>query len=363
MPIAETRPAPPRLLAQLSETPPAGRILVIRLGALGDVVRTRFAFAALRALYPESHIDWLVEDRAAAGLEAIRGLDGIVRVARNDLRIGHPLAFRRSALKLVEKLRGGAYDLAVDFHGILKSGLLARAAGIPMRVGYDRHFSRDGSQRFLTHRVSIACERLSRFERNDALVRFLGGEPVREAPPLELSPDPAPELADLPTGLAVLHPGTSPLTLYKRWDPARFARLALILREKAGLESLITWGPVEGECEAAQQVVARAQGAAHLAPATQSISHLLQLMRGARLFVGSDSGPMHLASLLGLPLVAVFGPTDPVENAPFSGSPHRIVREDVGCNPCRLGCPSRACMSRIGVQDVASAALELLAGV
>ncbi|MEE9280843.1 MAG: glycosyltransferase family 9 protein [Myxococcota bacterium] len=351
---------PARVLDSLAAPLHAQRILVIRLGALGDVVRTRFAFASLRRLYPRARIDWLVEDHAAAGLDGIADLDGIVRVPRRQLRAARPVAALHGLSDLVDSLRASRYDLAVDFHCILKSALLAWASRIPQRVGYAPPLAREGSSVLLTHRARITPEHVSRFERNAALVRFLGGEPASELPELQLPQASRAEVSRLAAELVVMHPGTSTTTLYKRWPPERYAAVARELRQRAGIDSLLTWGPVPGEREAAEAVVSAADGAAHLAPETGSIAELLLLMRGTRLFIGSDSGPMHLASLAGLPVVAVFGPTDPVENAPFAGLPQRVLRRDVGCNPCRDGCPAQTCMAAVGVADVVAAALELL---
>ncbi len=354
----------------LSTRPPAAnpapwadarRILVIRLGALGDVVRTRFAFPGLRARFPEARIDWLVEDRAAAGLCGITGLDEVVEVPRREVA-GGPRALLRGLRQVVGRLREQRYELAVDFHCILKSALLARAARIPLRVGYARPLAREGAARLLTHRLALEQTLVSRFERNAALVRFLGGEVPREVPPLLLPADAGAGLEDLPEPFVAVHPGTSPWTLYKRWEPDRFAAVAKALHASRGVTSVVTWGPVPGERECAEQVVALAGSGAVLAPRTRDIGAVLALLRRARLFIGSDSGPMHLAALAGRPLVVLYGPTDPVENAPFPGVPSRVLRHDVGCNPCREGCPARACMAALAPEEVAAAAAELLSG-
>jgi lipopolysaccharide heptosyltransferase I len=350
------------VLNPLAAPLPAERVLVIRLGSLGDVVRTRFALPGLRALYPRARIDWLVEDRCAAGLTGTADLDEIIAVPRRELRGLRPGALWRVAARTIAELRSRRYDLAVDFHGVLKSALLVRLAQIPQRIGYDRGFAREGSACLLTHRARVAPLHLPRFERNAALVRYLGGEVPERPPRLALDPALGRELTGLPERYAVLHPGTSPGTLYKRWSAAGYGAVARGLARELGLPSLVTWGPVPGEREAAAEVVAAAGGSAQLAPATASLGVLLALLQRAALFVGGDSGPVHLAALCGRPQVVLFGPTDPVENAPFPGVPHERVRVEVGCAPCREGCPARTCMAALEPGPVVAAACRLLAG-
>jgi lipopolysaccharide heptosyltransferase I len=341
----------------------ATRILVVRLGAVGDVVRTRVAFAGLRDLYPRATIEWLVEDRAVDALDGIIGLDAVLPVPRRRLS---PLRGARSLRllgDLVRDLRARRYDLAVDFHGILKSALLVRASGTPIRVGYDLGFAREGSHLFYNHRVRVRPAHLSRFERNAALVGYLGGDVPDRPPPLLLGREAERDLerASIPADPVVMHPGTSEATRYKRWLAQRFARVARRLQDEHGWPSVVTWGPVRGERECAEEIVSAANGAATLGPPTPSAAHLLALLARARLFIGCDSGPMHLAALARRPLVVLYGATDPVENAPFPGVPSRVVRHDVGCNPCREGCPVRVCMDAIGVEEVVVAAGEVVA--
>ncbi len=347
------------LRVRLPAKPRAERVLVVRLGALGDVVRTRFAFAGVRALYPSAKIDWLVEDRASAGLIGLVGLDESVIVPRRRLRIRHPRVALRTLRAFVRELRARAYALSIDFHGVFRGALLPWLAGVPVRVGYDRPFAREGSARLLTHRLRVGPVHFSRFERNAALVRFLGGEVPDQPAPLALD-DASRALPPLPQPFVLIHPGTSPKTSYKRWEAEHFAAVARRLHERTGLTSLVAFGPVPGEQAAAHAVVAASGGAASLAPPTASLSELLSLLRRAALFIGCDSGPMQLASLARTPVVAIFGPTDPIENEPFPGVPSRIVRSDVGCNPCREGCSARACMRAVEPEAVAAAALSLL---
>src|SRR5262245_112072 len=260
----------PRLVAP----PRAERVLVIRLGALGDVVRTRYAFAGVRALYPDAHIEWLVEDRAAAGLVGLPGLDGRVEVPRRKLRARHPRTALRTMRKFAAELRARRYDLSIDFHSVFRSGFLAWAAQIPVRVGYGPPLAKEGSHWFQTLRAPVRAAHVSRFERNAALVRFLGGEVPAHPPVLELdrAAAAAPALSALPDRFALIHPGTSPKTTYKRWEGSHFAAVARELHARTGVPSLVAFGPVAGEQEAARAVVDAAGGAAALAPATGSLA-------------------------------------------------------------------------------------------
>jgi ADP-heptose:LPS heptosyltransferase len=355
MSMKSDSPPPQKLLSPLAEPPPAERILVVRLGAVGDVVRTRVAFAGIRALYPTARIEWLVEDRARRGLDGIVGLDDVVTVPRSKLS---PVRAAPLLRQLVRELRSRRYDLAVDFHGILKSALLVRASGTSVRVGYGRGLAREWSHRFYTHRAVVEQTHLTRFARNDLLVRYLGGHTPESPPPLDLSAEVEREIdgAALPVSPVVIHPGTSEATLYKRWPADRYAAVARAIRETHAWPVVVTWGGVPGEREAAEAVVAAAEGAAVLAPPTPTVALLLALLRRARLFIGADSGPMHLAALAGRPLVVLYGPTDPLENAPFPGVPAQIVWHDVGCNPCREGCPARLCLDAIQVDEIVGAA-------
>jgi len=354
----------------LRAPPSAERILVIRLGALGDVLRTLPAVAALRSLHPEARLVWLVEPAAAGAVALSPAVDDVLVLPRPALEA----ALRRGRLDrlgrilgpFLRSLRAGRFDLVVDFHGLLKSGLLARASGAPVRVGYAPPFAREGSALFSTHRASLGAERRSRFERNAGLVTFLGGSVDEAARAFLDVPSAARDrmaraLEGGPAGV-VLHPGTSAGTPYKRWDPARFGRLAKQLAERAGSPCLVTAGSDAGEAALARTVVARSDGAARLAPPTTGIADLAALVASAPLFVGADSGPLHLAALVGTPVVQILGPTDPVENAPWPGTPHRVVRVPVPCSPCRRGCAAASCMAAVTVEQVAGAAHALLDG-
>ena len=348
------------------ESPDADRILVIRLGALGDVVRTIPAVASLRAHYPGALITWLVEPAAASALEGQAVVDEVMIFPRDRLQAHlarlRPVSLLRQTLRFARTLREGRFDLVVDFHGILKSGILARLSGAPLRVGYAPPVGREQSWRFANRRALLSAGKRSRFERNEGLVRFLAVAPAAVFQSrLRLEPEAARRAEQQrEQAVVVIHPGTSPATPYKRYTAEGYAEAARLLYERAGVRSLVSHGPAPGELEFAQRIVAASRGAAALAPDTPRFADLAELVAGARVFIGSDSGPLHVASLLGTPVVQLLGPTDPVENAPFAGTPSRSVRVPVACSPCRRGCAAATCMRVIPSEAVAAAALELL---
>ena len=337
---------------------------------MGDVVRTLPAASALRVAYPDAHLAWLVEPASASILTGQPWLDRVIVFPRDALR----LAFSRLRIsqglrelsRAVGEIRAGRFDLVVDFHSILKSGLLSRASGARLRAGYARPYGREAAWLFANRRARLTPARASRFERNSALTRFLGitAEPLPN--PLHLDAERLQRMGrSLPASQpapVVIHPGTSNATPHKRYAPAAYAAVARALARDPGVPSLVTRGPARDDRAEAEAVVAESGGAARLAPVTEGLLDLAALFARCRLYVGADTGPLHVASLVGTPVVQILGPTDPVENAPYPGTPSRTVRVPVGCSPCRRGCAAATCMRVVDPESVARAARELLAG-
>jgi ADP-heptose:LPS heptosyltransferase len=337
----------------------------VRLGALGDVVRTLPAASALRAAYPGAHVAWLVEPASRSAVEGQPWVDEVIVFPRADLvqalrslRLGRFLAALASCLRALRRRR---FDLVVDFHSIAKSALLARASGAPVRVGYEAPFAREGAAWLASARARLATRRISRFARNLALVEFLGVPANPRPAPLRVGGEARrrlSELAGVPAPV-VVHPGTSVSTPHKRWSVEGWAAVARGLAGD-GHVVLVSHGPAAEERGLAEAIVAASAGASRLAPPTAGLDELAALLERARLFLGSDSGPLHVASLVGTPVVQLLGPTDPVENAPHPDTPSRTVRVPVACSPCRRGCAAAPCMARIAPDAVLAAARSLL---
>jgi len=357
----------------MKNSPPvADRVLIIRLGALGDVVRTLPAAASLRSLYPGSHLTWLVEPAAAGVVEAAGLVDEVLIFPRGALvealREGDALLFARRLRRFLRTLRERRFELSIDFHGLLKSGLLARLSGAPLRYGHSAGVAREGAAIFANRRAGPLARHLSRFDCNEALIGALGPRPIAQVGPL-LVPSVLAQARltarlraagrERSRGFVLLHPGSSAGARHKRYAPGGWSEVAKSL-SASGFEVWIAAGPSRHERSLAEDIVRRAEGALVLAPETRSFDDLLALQVRAAVFVAADSGPLHAASLARVPVVQLVGPTDPAQNAPWRGSPSRRLRVPLPCSPCRRGCADPACMRAISPGSVADLVRELL---
>lgn len=339
--------------------PDAPRVLVVRLSAIGDIANCLPAAAALRDRFPDARISWAADERAVPLLAAAPDVDEILPFPRGGAKgTGRLERLARFFLDL----KGLPFDAAIDLHGNFRSGLVAWGSHAPVRIGFDRPVSREANGIWLTHRIPMPEGVLHRTERALALLAPLGIAAPR--PVFRLSPErsPQPGVAAWIRGqfgespFVVVHPGASAKGTYKRWPADRFGRVAAALADR-GRPVVFFRGPGEDE------VVAQAQGAAgRPIPTTPvfTLAQTLAFLARARLVIGSDSGPVHLAHALGRPVVAVFGPKDPAQYGP-SVSPHRSIYRALPCSPCRdLACPRRFCLETIPEEEVLRSAEELL---
>jgi ADP-heptose:LPS heptosyltransferase len=272
-------------------------------------------------------------------------------------------------LAFMKGIRARRFDAVLDFHGLFKSGIISLLSGAPERYGYTRPFTKELNSLFNNRRTSLPTGKLSRIRRNLALARFFladaedGGIPVVY---LESSDEERREVdkieAEFLSGerpRIIVHPGTSPRTPYKRWPAERFAEAADILIRRTGGEVLVTYGP--GEEETAKQVVGAMRETGLLLPRMLTLTGLSELFRRADVCIGGDTGPMHVASFSGTPVVVVFGPTDRTENEPYPVTPYRIVYRETDCAPCRKRtCTDGVCFADVTPEMVADAAMELI---
>jgi len=346
------------------------KILILRLSAVGDVIRTLPAVKALKEHTPYSSITWIVEEPSQAFLESQPEIDEVILFPRKrwtkgikSLRgIGGTI---KEIWALIIDLRRRRFDVVLDFHGILKSGLLSFLSGSPKRVGYDRRSTKEGNCLFSNVKVKLPKERISRFQRNLTLLKGVGLE-VRELQyNLHISTEDREYVesffntlsVSLKRPLIAIHPGTSPKALFKRWMPDQYAQLADRLVRELNAGVLFTWGTEE--LEWVEGIQKEMNEPSLLGPKTESLTQLGEVYRHCDLYIGGDTGPMHIASLMGIPVVVIYGPTDPIENEPFGN--HIKVRKEVGCSPChKYSCKELVCIKTISADEVFKATKEIL---
>jgi lipopolysaccharide heptosyltransferase I len=315
---------PPHVVEALRADGAGLRFLVVRLAALGDVVRTLPPVRLVRAAAPASRIVWVVDDRWADVLSGHPDVNAVLAFPRSDWsrRLGPRDLVRaiRASARWAMALRRERADVVLDFHGNLRSGLAATLSGAAVRLGYSGHQQKEGNRLFSTHRTPAGPRRVGRMERNLSLIRLLGIE-VDVLPDGGLPRSPSASAAAHhmttaafgPGPYAVLSPGASRGQAYKK-PPAQLLATAAAALGRSGVRTLVVWGP--GEEPDARAVAARSGGAAVVAPST-TLAELVELLREARVFVGGDTGPLHMACAVGCPVLALYGPTDPVVNAPW----------------------------------------------
>ncbi len=318
------------------------RILIVRLGALGDIVHALPAVAALRRAFPDARIDWLVGARHREILD-------LVPVVNRRVVMGDGLSF----VETIRELRRARYEMAIDLQGLLKSAVLARTSGAPRVVGFTRRYLREKAARFFYTEAYEPAAPAHIARQNLALVEALGVE----ARGLEFPLDPvesavARQVAERAGGrYAILNPGAA--WPNKRWPPSRLGEVAAALRDRHGLASVVIWGP--GEQTLAEEAVAASRGAAFVSPRT-TVSDLVALARGAAVMLSGDTGPAHIAAAVGTPIVGIFGPTRPQRNGPWSPADVTVSRDAIcQCHHLRRCKLPRMCLLDIEVPEVVSA--------
>jgi heptosyltransferase-1 len=338
------------------------RFLLVRLGALGDIVHAIPVAAALRRAFPSAQIDWLVGARHKEILDLVTVIDRRLAIADR----GNAVASMRA---IVRELRQTRYDVVVDLQGLVKSAVLARLSAAKRIVGFSSTYLRERLARpFYTDVYDPGGggmydpgETSHVVQMNLGLLTALGVAVEPPQFPLEQVDTTIAREIRTRSGdrYALLNPGAA--WPNKRWPAARYAEVARAIAERHGLSVVVLWGP--GEEALAQEVVRDAEGAALLAPQT-SIADLVAIARGATLMISGDTGPTHLAAAVGTPLVGIYGPTRPSRNGPFAPDDITISRDTVcRCHHLRQCTQPRMCLLDVDAGEVIEAVDRRLAAV
>ena len=362
------------------------RILIVRLSAIGDVVNVLPALSVLRKSYPSSYIAWLVEERAKDILCDNPEINEIFVFPRKKWSKGvrNPLTFIKTikeAILFFKRLRKNNFDLIIDFHGNLKSGLMTMLGGNCLKLGFDRGSSKEWNYIFTNRHVHLENRRIHRVDKNLELLKSININTNSTNPQIFIPPEDKRAVkhflqqnCDNEKVLIVIHPGTSTYGEYKRWPARNFAILASKLKDKFGASVIFTCGPTD--TEVIKEITTHMNNY-NMISFCSNLKQLTEIINHANIFISGDTGPMHIASVMKRPVVAIFGPKDPVIYGPYthgkngsktSNNTHyglntepRVIRKELPCSPCRKRkCSHVSCINTISYKEVFDAVSELL---
>ena len=338
-------------------TMPQPRILIVRLSAIGDVIQSMPIACALRERFPKAFLAWAVEERAGQLLQGHEALDQLILLPRGWLKSpGGVWRLRRQLLDL-------HFDVAVEGQGLTKAAVLAWLSGAPRRIGFGVPWGRELSRWFNTETVDTPGPHI--IERNLQLLHPLGitAPTVRfqvpEDPKNRQAADAIVREAGIESGFVIINAGAGWPS--KLWPAERFAVVATHLGKVWNLPTMVVWAGAT-EKEIGEHIAAGSQGHARLLPKT-SLGELASLVRRAKLFISSDTGPLHLAAAVDTPCVGLYGPWPREVHGPY-GARHIALQKArfEGSTRGRRTAPPEI-MEAITVGDVCDACDKILQNV
>lgn len=346
---------------------PPNSLLVVRLGAMGDVIHTLAAVCCLRTAFPQMNIGWIIEERwsellCAAGT-LLSGPRSPQRPIADFVHVVDTKRWRRSLLsrqtkrearQALSEVRDQHYEVAADFQGALKSAAFVRMSQANAIFGF-AHPREWPAGMFYRHKVSARGAHV--IEQYHSLAEAVAGKPLIQSAAVfprdeRAEASIAKKISGLSENLVIINPGAGWGS--KQWPAQRYGEIARAL-SLLGLFPLINFGP--NEHSLAYEVLMASGGTAQ--PISCSISELITLTRRARLFIGGDTGPLHLAAALQVPVVAIFGPTDPARNGP-RGAKNAVLRSSISKTSLSHTTAPDPGLLAISADEVLSAARELL---
>ncbi len=335
------------------------KILIIRLSAIGDVIRVIPAMEAIRIAYPNVQIDWVVEKKACDVIIGHPALNQCIIFERRD----NILSSIKKFLTLCREIKHNRYDLVIDFHGIFKSGMISFYSKAPYRFSFAPPRAQEFSHIFAHYHVTIPQDKiLSRVEENFFLANAVGAEKIEDwigmLIPMEIEEEIQnllQKLCETNKKLIVIHPPVE--RPEKQWPLEYYAKLADLLIADGRFEVLFTWGP--GQLEIIKDITKQMQYPVLVAPQLPTLKHLASLITHSSVFISGDTGPMHLAWLLHRPAICIFGGTNPQQHAP-QGPHFRTLYKGLTPFPQKISLhQAQEALKKITPEEVFKTVLEL----
>ena len=318
-------------------------VLVVKLSSIGDIVHCLPAVAAIRQAHPDSKITWIAERRSSEILEDCPVIDDLIQIdSRFKGGLESYTATLRGLFSNLKELRANSFDIAIDFQGLMKSAVIARASGAKEIWGFGKESLREKESRFFLDRTVEAEGRHHVIEKNLMLaenaLEFTASRddfnfPISNSVGDNSFADSI--SAEMDGEFVILNPGGGWVT--KLWPPEMFGALSDLLLEHAGLKSVITTGPGEESLAGRIRESARNKSLKFISP---SLKQFHALARKSVAYVGGDTGPTHIAVAAGAKVVGIFGPTEWWRNGSVNALDICVERNDISC---RENCHRRTC--------------------
>jgi lipopolysaccharide heptosyltransferase I len=332
---------------------PPRRILIIKPSAIGDVVHALPVLPRLKKLWPNAKLSWLITPACASLVQRHPLVDEVIVFQRKKwARHWYNPSILWDVALFIHELRRKKFDLVIDLQGLLRSGLMTLLTGAPRRVGFSN--AREFAPAFYNERIDCAWQEhaVTRYLKiasalgcPDGPAEFVFGVDDDDRKYIETLIPPG-------TDYAVLLPGTNWNT--KRWPVERYAALVGSLKERFGLEAAVAGASTD------KKLATEIRGKFDLTGKT-SLRQIVALLERAKLVIGNDTGPLHVAAAMGVPLVALYGPTNPSRTGPF-GRDDSVLRLNLPCSPCySRTCSHRSCMEWMKVESVLAVAQQQIA--
>ncbi len=320
------------------------RILIVKLGSIGDVIHTLPTLAAIRGVLPDAEISWVVEQRTADILRSNPMIDNLIEVDTHALRGGNVIEeLLINASKQIKGLRRFKFDISIDFQGLWKSAMIGKLSGAKRRWGFSRSGLREPSSHLLLTDSVETPQQIHVIRKNLALAAAALDIEVPDhnfafpiaADPVHIAEAEAIIKQTVGSRFAVLNPAGGWVT--KLWHAEKFGRLADKLWEELGIFSVVATGPKETEL--AEKVAANSV-TGKLLLTQPSLKGFYELAKRANIYIGGDTGPTHIAVAAGVPIVGLFGPTEWWRNGSPNPDDICVERNDIDC---RVDCHRRTC--------------------
>ena len=345
------------------------KILIIKPSSLGDVIHSLPFLKAIKNTFHDAEIEWVISKNLKEILEGNPLINRLIVFDKDSwTKIGNLSKTVKEAIGLINILKSGHYDMVVDLQGLLRSGLITFFTSSPLKVGFKN--AREGSSIFYNKKISVngslhAVDKsleIAKAIRQGSGVRGQstthGGSGKAEFP-LNVDKTAAENIKKLLGGLkekeyVVVIPSARWKT--KRWSPENFGTLI----SKLSVPCIVTGSKADEQI--VKEVMRFSNGKGTNFCGKTDLKELTALIAGAKAVVSNDSGPMHIAAAIGVPIIALFGPTDPYRTGPYGWSEIRaeqekknikVIRALISCSPCfKKKCKDLLCMDGISVRTV-----------